>query len=318
MILLVISIAMATYNGEKYINEQLSSLLKQSRLADEVIIIDDLSNDNTADIVRKFISENKLANWKLFINESNLGYKKNFYQAISRTTGDLIFLCDQDDIWNVDKLECMERIFEENRDIMALNTRIEYVDEMGKPIDIRGKNIQLENNLANLKLERDGLNKIDMEAIWKFNIAPGCTMGFTKQIKDIYLQKSECTVYHDWEINFIACTMGGLYFYDQPLIKYRIHNNTVGLAGLNKREPRLLDKRTSAVYSEINRLEQFKKYVLDSENIDRILNFQIRRYNALKEKSLVKILWLHIRYAFMKNGLTLKNKIGDIVMLIKG
>lgn len=81
----MISVVMATYNGGKYIERQLTTLLEQTRRPDEVIICDDVSTDNTAQLVQKFIKEHSLSDkWHFSINEKNLGYRKNFAQALAK------------------------------------------------------------------------------------------------------------------------------------------------------------------------------------------------------------------------------------------
>lgn len=103
-----ISIAMATYNGAKYLREQLDSFLAQTRLPDELVITDDCSTDDTLAILEKFAESAPFeVRWEQ--NKKNLGYTGNFNQALMNTTGDLVFLSDQDDVWFPEKLECMER-----------------------------------------------------------------------------------------------------------------------------------------------------------------------------------------------------------------
>ena len=105
---LKISIAMATYNGGKYLQKQLDSFLTQTRLPDELVVTDDCSSDNTIQIIQAFAETAPFeVKWKQ--NENNLGYTANFNEALIRTTGDLVFLCDQDDVWFSEKIERMER-----------------------------------------------------------------------------------------------------------------------------------------------------------------------------------------------------------------
>ena len=105
---LKVSIAMATYNGEKYLQEQLDSFLAQTRLPDELVITDDCSADNTLAIIEKFAASAPFeVRWGR--NEENLGYTGNFNKALMKATGDLVFLSDQDDVWFPEKLERMER-----------------------------------------------------------------------------------------------------------------------------------------------------------------------------------------------------------------
>ena len=112
-----ISLLMATYNGEKYIVEQLKSIYNQTVNPDEVLIADDVSNDRTVELIERFIEQHDLKNWKLMINSSNKGYKKNFYDLIQQATGDVIFLSDQDDVWEKNKIELMTKELEKNTKI---------------------------------------------------------------------------------------------------------------------------------------------------------------------------------------------------------
>lgn len=120
------TVVMATYNGEKYIIEQLESIKNQSCIPDEVIIRDDCSNDNTVKIIKEFIETNNLnENWKVTINERNLGYADNFRTATMSATGDLIFFSDQDDIWKLDKIEITKRMFKEHKEMLLLTSHFE-------------------------------------------------------------------------------------------------------------------------------------------------------------------------------------------------
>ena len=92
------SIALATYNGERYLQEQLNSFLHQTRLPDEIIACDDCSTDRTMDILESFAISALFAVY-IYRNAINLGYTKNFERAISLCSGDVIFLSDQDDVW---------------------------------------------------------------------------------------------------------------------------------------------------------------------------------------------------------------------------
>ena len=100
-----VSLVMAVYNGEKYLIEQLDSIRKQTYLIDEVILIDDVSTDNSYELIHQYIDGYKLINWKLIKNENNLGYRKNFKKGLEIVDGDIIFLSDQDDRWHLNKIE---------------------------------------------------------------------------------------------------------------------------------------------------------------------------------------------------------------------
>ena len=129
-----LSIVLSTYNGGAYITEQLDSILNQTRKADEVLIFDDCSTDNTQQIIEQFISEHNLTTWKFAVNHENKGWKRNFMEGIWSTLGDLVFPCDQDDIWMPQKLEQMEKIMIKNPKIMVLTSNYESFYDSGKRV----------------------------------------------------------------------------------------------------------------------------------------------------------------------------------------
>lgn len=116
-----VSIVLATYNGERFIVEQLESLRKQTLQADEVLISDDASTDNTVELIKEYIRQHSLQNhWRISVNRPNKGYIRNFIDTIKMASGTYIFLCDQDDIWVNTKVEIMTRVMEENTQINVL------------------------------------------------------------------------------------------------------------------------------------------------------------------------------------------------------
>ncbi|MGC2934072.1 glycosyltransferase [Enterococcus faecium] len=116
-----VTVILSSYNGEKYIEEQLYSLLNQEREIDEVIISDDCSTDGTPKIIANFIYKNGLnKKWFFYQNVENMGWKKNFFELLRLASGDYIFLCDQDDIWLPHKIKSMVEIMEKNNNIEVL------------------------------------------------------------------------------------------------------------------------------------------------------------------------------------------------------
>lgn len=101
-----ISIAMATYNGAKYLREQLESFNTQIRKPDELVVCDDASTDETIDILNEYKS-NVSFDMQVYVNPANLGYVQNFNKALSLCTGDFVFLSDQDDVWFKDKISTL-------------------------------------------------------------------------------------------------------------------------------------------------------------------------------------------------------------------
>ena len=132
---MTISVCMGIYQGARYLEEQLLSILHQTRPADEVILCDDGSKDRTVELVREFIREHHLEKkWKLYCNEKNKGYPGNFYYAMSLCSMDVVFLADQDDIWDVHKLERMTPILQERKDVKAVCCKFGLVDASGADI----------------------------------------------------------------------------------------------------------------------------------------------------------------------------------------
>ena len=126
-----VSLVMAVYNGEKYLIEQLDSIRKQTYLIDEVILIDDVSTDNSYELIHQYIDGYKLINWKLIKNENNLGYRKNFKKGLEIVDGDIIFLSDQDDRWHLNKIEVMvEKMSQSN--ILSLASSFNFMEIVSK------------------------------------------------------------------------------------------------------------------------------------------------------------------------------------------
>lgn len=131
---LTISIAMCTYNGERFLQEQLDSFLAQTRLPDELVVCDDGSQDGTVAILEAFAAQAPFP-VRLFINPQNLGFSKNFEKAISLCQGDIIALSDQDDVWLPEKLERFEQVFLNFPEVGYVFCDASVVDENLRPLN---------------------------------------------------------------------------------------------------------------------------------------------------------------------------------------
>lgn len=128
-----ITVALATYNGAKYLLEQLNSFVKQARRPDELIICDDCSTDGTLTIARTFANSAPFE-VKVFINDHTLGYSQNFSKALGLCTGDYVFLSDQDDVWHPEKIARMLDRFDAEPNVQLLIHDLEYCKEDLSPI----------------------------------------------------------------------------------------------------------------------------------------------------------------------------------------
>ena len=300
--MLKISVAITTYNGEKYLLEQLESIKNQIRTPDEVVIIDDASTDSTPQMIKSFIEENGLDSWKFIENKENLGFIKNYRKALLETDGDVIFLCDQDDVWFEDKVESISSVMAQNPQILALNTAFLINDETA---EIK-KTTTKKNNFGLIdKLLKKRLEKISLSTEFHSNISPGCTMAITREIADNYVRLSKCELPHDYEMNVMAAAKGGLYFYDAALIKYRLHGeNLIGLTPKEANRIEIARERLSLAEAVLNYSGKEGLY-LACKN----------RLSALEDISLIKVLklWLDIDYI---KYFPFKERIGDILYVL--
>lgn len=202
-----VSIAMTTYNGDKYLAMQLDSIIPQLENNDEIIICDDGSADNTLDIIRGYINhDNRI---KLFEN-TRKGAVRNFEDAISKCGNDLIFLCDQDDIWNKNKIETVKEAFRESNASLILHNATNFRDgNVGR-------------NESLIPIMKHGLipNLLN-SCYW------GCCMVFRKELLAYCLPFPDKLIAHDQWIGLIAESKKTSKFITQSLIQHRIHDNNV-------------------------------------------------------------------------------------------
>ncbi|WP_462405923.1 glycosyltransferase [Gracilibacillus sp. Marseille-QA3620] len=240
-----ISIVMATYNGEKYIIEQLDSILQQSLLPDEVIICDDNSADSTVRIIKKFIEKHKLSEWKVYQNSNNKGYSANFSEGLMKATGDIIFLADQDDIWLPNKLEDMAHVMMENLNIQLLASNV-------MPFYMEGNG----NTLNYEKFGGGMLVKIPFSGRWIKPIRPGCSFCIRRNLLNDYYKVWFRDYPHDSLLWGLANINNSSYLYNRNTIKFRRHGSNASSKG-NKQ----LEYRLNGIKNEILIAENMLNYL---------------------------------------------------------
>lgn len=225
----MISVAMTTYNGARFVESQLLSILHQTQQVDEIIICDDVSRDDTVEIINRIVDKTGVKHVSLIQNKKNLGYVDNFYKAIGLTHGDYIFLADQDDIWHSDKIEKSMKVMKETN-AAAICTKSRLIDGMGNPLPDGHFIISVLLSQMTERLRRVSFFDLVIE-----NVAQGCTYCFTKEVKERYLRVNSANLIHDHQILFVASLTGAVYAYNEALIDYRIHgNNSAGLQKVDK------------------------------------------------------------------------------------
>lgn len=208
------SLVLSTYNGEKYILDQMESLKNQTHPIDEVLIFDDCSTDNTLAIVTQYIEENHLYNWKIEQNKENIGWRKNFIYGIRKCSGDIIFICDQDDIWMPEKVEQMSDIMEDTPAIGLLASAYTKFYSDGETTPSPRK--ISENSIENKKPKKIFLPNNILNVPY-----PGCTYCIRKSFFE------ECSSYwletcpHDAFLWRSAAVLDCLYILEEPLILWR-------------------------------------------------------------------------------------------------
>ena len=203
-----ISVVIATYNGEKYFAEQMDSILEQSRIPDEIIIVDDCSADGTCALLENYSSGNESIH--VFNNTRNQGWKKNFHHAIEKASGDIIVLCDQDDIWYKDKLARVEAVFLQQNKVKLLASDF---DEL-----ISGK-------IRKKKRDKPLLRPVPLNSKLIHTYYPGCTYAFRRSLYETIKVIWNDDLPHDAQLGIAAKLMDSMYIYGIPLTVYRRHDN---------------------------------------------------------------------------------------------
>lgn len=204
----LVSIALCTYNGAKYLAEQLDSLIGQTYPLIEIIVVDDCSTDDTYAILTDYAG--KYPKFKVYRNESNLGFTGNFERAVGLCSGELIALCDQDDIWLPQKIALQVRGIADN---LLIYHDSEFVYEDGSGM---GRKM---SDLMNL------YRGDDPEVFLFFNCVSGHAILMKRELlQDALPLKKE--FFHDWWLAYVATNTGKIDFIPECLVKYRQHDKS--------------------------------------------------------------------------------------------
>ena len=212
----LISIVVATYNGERYIEKQIDSILNLDYKNIEIIVSDDNSTDNTLNILKKYKD-----NIKVFINNDH-GLNSNFVNGIKHSKGDFIALCDQDDIWEANKLDVL----------------LEHIDDFdlvfGNVCVIDKNDEYYKEKHMHDAYECSKTNFYHFSDYIKENTILGCTTLMRSSFVKKYLEIPDGFIYHDWWFVLNAIKNGnGIVFVDEQVIKYRQHGNNTALTTFN-------------------------------------------------------------------------------------
>lgn len=266
---LKVSVVMATYNGMKFLQEQLESIKNQTYPADEVIIFDDCSTDGTYSYIEDYIKSNEL-NWSVIQNKKNLGWQKNFMHGLENASNELIFLADQDDIWHPRKIEIMKKHMMRNQEIELLVCEYKKVfDDEDVCMD------SSENGIGDVRKQVNNYSNVTIDY-------PGCTYCFRKsffeKIKDAWVEKFP----HDALIYISAWLTDSLYVCGETLHFFRRHENSASLRDVD--------------FSICHRSERVQRMFSVVKTIK-----SIKEINVINQYSNDFINWLEMRYDFLAN-----------------
>lgn len=288
-----VDVLMATYNGEKYIEEQIESILNQTYKNIQLIISDDCSTDRTREILKKYENNEKI---KIFYQEENLGYVKNFEFLLKNVKNDLYMLSDQDDVWKSEKIEkAVEKLRTENLNLVFGD--LEVVDEnlntIYKSFDKYMKvDRKINKCIGNYKLQ------------YLYNCITGCTILSKKEfLKEILpLPTDSKYMLHDYWIGLIVSLHGKIGYINETYIKYRQHgNNQVGTGKQTYKFKKLNQVRD--LFIDV-KLGIFTTYVQNENRFPEKLKKQNRQaldyYNMLKNKQNFNFVGWSIFYKLYK------------------
>lgn len=235
----IISIALCTFNGERFIAEQLSSLASQTRPPGEIVVGDDGSTDNTVEIVEAFAREHPELNVQLLpVSERRLGYRENFFRTALACSGNLIAFCDQDDVWRDDKLEIAAATIEADRSLLFFHD-YRVVDEQLRPLYTDRNESRQSCLFPRLTISP-----------WTFPL--GFSIVFRRELlqyssartlaRDPY--QPDQPIAHDVWFSLIANLIGETSFSSELLVDYRQHKaNAFGASSPNPKGRLALIKR---------------------------------------------------------------------------
>lgn len=269
----MISIALTAYNGQKYIEEQLNSILNQTIQNFEIVICDDCSTDNTWNIIEQYATKDSRI--RSYRNEKNLGFVKNFEKAISLCGGDYIALSDQDDIWTPNHLEVL---FKNIGDYSIACGDAELVNEEGVSWGYKLSEIDRVDVLPQNEIDRA------YRLLFFGNPYQGASMLIKREFLEYALPIPD-TNCHDIWFATLACFKGGLKFVDEVITYYRQHDNNATVHD------------TWTVFKAIRRLKPFSFYLTDRQLISEEILLRIKGLSINEKKVLVESIQFHSKKA---------------------
>lgn len=293
----MIDILVAVYNGEKYLKEQLNSLINQTYKDINIIIRDDGSTDNSLDIIKEFKFEHP-EKTTLIEGNPTKSAKNNFFELLNHAKSDYIMFCDQDDIWLENKVKLTLAKMQETEETYGNSIPVLCHTDL-KVVD---KNLN-ELHKSFFKMQKFDITKTSLNRALVQNIVTGCTMMINKPLLDLAKNtNSENVIMHDWWLFLIASAFGRVEVVNSPTILYRQHGkNQLGAKRITNIK---FSDMVNSINNSINQSLIFLKTyssVLSLEQIELVSVYA----NIKKEKPLQRFFILN-KYKIYKYPLAKK------------
>ena len=287
-----ISIAMCTFNGADYLQEQLVSIVKQTRLPDELVVCDDGSTDSTLQILGEFEKDTPFP-VRIYCNKIRLGATKNFEKAIKLCKGEIIFLSDQDDIWLPQKIKKIVETFKKNPDTGYIFSNALVVDEKLNSID--GTLWEYVSFTANRRRKFEQGNQI--EVLIERSVVTGATMALCKTKTNWILPIPEEWVHDKWIALLASAAEEKGIFIEEPLIKYRLHSKqSIGINIDGDKKLNLIEQLKRAYNTKLESYEiviDRLEYILNRLNEVNKMTKRTNEFLIGKIKHLHERQWMH-------------------------
>lgn len=242
-----VSVALCTYNGSSFLGEQLASIVAQSRQPQEIVVSDDGSTDDTREVIEHFARDSPVP-IRLLQPGPRLGVTANFARALGATTGDLVALSDQDDVWHPNHLGRLADTLDRDRRLLLVHSDARLVDVAGRPV---GGTL-----LAALRMseaERVAISdRRAIDVLIRRNVVTGATLLLRRELLELASPFPEAWVHDEW-LALVAAVHDGVALVDEPLLDYRQHGgNVIGAQVLTPR--RLLGRLVEPSVERTGRL----------------------------------------------------------------
>jgi glycosyltransferase involved in cell wall biosynthesis len=279
-----VSIAMCTYNGETYLQQQLDSIRTQTLLPDELIICDDGSSDATLSIAGKFA---RTAPFQTILvrNETNLGYNRNFAQAVQRCSHELVALCDQDDIWHPHKLAHLEWRMRSDPELGGVFSDGRLIDSASRPT---GRTLW-QSFRFDSEEQATFANGGAVDVLLRRNVVTGMTIIFRRSLGYLLEQRPPHWIHDGW-LAFLIATRSRLLACPEQLVDYRIHGNQQVGAPLSVKDRVSLIRRNGLnAYLKNVRERNLREYERTAAQFDELAEFLRRQAERLDNAVIAKV-----------------------------